>query len=82
MSELRTIGRIIEVLGDGDKQAGRRELMRLTGRRPQHVTNWLAAGTLPKWCWLIVSHALEQRGYWIRPGLCGLERPQEQAEAS
>jgi hypothetical protein len=75
-----SVAQVIEVLGDGDKYAGRRKLMRLTGRKTQHVTNWLAAGTLPQWSWLIVSRAIERRGRRIRPELFGL--PTKQAKAS
>jgi hypothetical protein len=73
---VRSVAQVIEVLGDGDKQAGRRELMRITGRKTQHVTNWLAVGNLPQWSWLIVSRAIRRRGHGITPELFGLPNKQ------
>lgn len=79
---LRTVDQVIEALGDGDKQAGRRELLRITGRRTQHVTNWLAEGRIPKVFWIVVSKALDRRGHSARPELFGIAPTISQAKAS
>ena len=73
---------VIEALGNGDKKAGRRELIRLTGRSTQHVTNWIADGRLPSWTWELVKAAVVARGYRIDPALCGIAAASAQAQAS
>jgi len=75
MRELRTIDQVLLALGDGDRSLGRAELRRITGKPQQNITNWCAFGFLPKWTYIILSHALEPQGFTIKPALCGLPAP-------
>lgn len=67
--ELRTADKVIDKLG------GTAVTARLTGRKPQHVSNWRKAGRLPADTFLIVSKRLEEIGYCAPPNVWGITAP-------
>lgn len=66
VDSLTTAGDVIDALG------GTTAVARLTGRKPQHVTNWRASGRLPSPFFLIMTRALEDHGKSAPPHLWGI----------
>lgn len=66
---LGTSSEVIDALGGTSATA------RLTGRKPQHVTNWRASGRLPADTFLIVKKELKAIGHDAPPSLWGIKEP-------
>lgn len=64
---LTTAGDIIKALG------GPTAVARLTGKRPQNVVNWRAAGRLPPDTFLIIGDALAKQGKEAPASLWGIK---------
>ena len=75
MRELKTVDQVLIALGSGDKFAGRRELARITRKKPQHVWNWRHERRFPSCFWLVINHALAEHDACMRPSLCGMRPP-------
>jgi hypothetical protein len=58
-----------------DALDGTTAVARITGRKPQHVTNWRASGRLPPATFLILSDALKGRGKAAPSSLWGIDEP-------
>ena len=69
MESLETATAVIDRLG------GTTATARLTGRKPQHVTNWRASGRLPADTFLIMRQALEGCQATAPVGLWGIREP-------
>lgn len=69
MESLETATAVIDRLG------GTTATARLTGRKPQHVTNWRTSGRLPADTFLIMRQALEGRQATAPVGLWGIREP-------
>ncbi|WLB15017.1 hypothetical protein [Bradyrhizobium japonicum] len=64
---------VIEALG------GRMAVADLTGRLPQQVTNWRAAGTFAPTTFLVMTTALDAIGVRAAPRLWRMDEPAERA---
>jgi hypothetical protein len=62
---LNTATEVIDQLGGTTKTAA------LTGRKPQHVTNWRRSGRLPPNTFLTMTTALQDKGLSAPPSLWG-----------
>ena len=69
MESLETATAVIDRLG------GTTATARLTGRKPQHVTNWRTSGRLPADTFLIMRQALEGCQATAPVGLWGNREP-------
>lgn len=70
---LDTVDAVIEALG------GRMVVAELTGRLPQQVTNWRAAGTFSPTTFLVMTTALDAIGVRAAPRLWRMDEPAERA---
>lgn len=68
MAELNSVQAVLEHLG-------RSEVERLTGRKPQHLTNWKSAGRFPSDTYLVIHQALEAAGCSAPSTLWGIRPP-------
>jgi hypothetical protein len=64
-----------------DALGGTSAVARLTGRKPQHVTNWRASGRLPPDTFLVMTQALADRKLDAPPSLWGITEPAEKQAA-
>lgn len=71
IESLTTASRVIDAL------SGTTAVARLTGRKPQHVTNWRSTGRLPAETFLILSRALAKHGYCAPASLWGIREPDD-----
>lgn len=69
LAELDTVDAVIEALG------GRMAVAELTGRLPQQVTNWRAAGTFSPTTFLVMTTALAAIGRRAAPRLWRMDEP-------
>lgn len=70
---LDTVDAVIEALG------GRMAVAELTGRLPQQVTNWRAAGAFSPTTFLVMTTALDAIGVRAAPRLWRMDEPAERA---
>jgi hypothetical protein len=70
MTEVTTATQAIDALG------GTMAVSRLTGRRPQNVTNWRTDGKMPAATFLKMTRALSERGIIAPASLWGIEEPE------
>ncbi|HEX5424878.1 MAG TPA: hypothetical protein VFW94_15125 [Candidatus Acidoferrales bacterium] len=68
--ELQTADEVIDALG------GTAATARLTGKNPQHVSNWRAAERLPAETFLILQDELRARDLIAPPSLWGIREPE------
>jgi hypothetical protein len=68
-TDLHTAGEVIDALG------GTAATARLTGRNPQHVSNWRASGRLPADTFLILQAELREREKQAPPAIWGIKEP-------
>lgn len=67
--QLETVDDVIEALG------GPMAVARLTGRSPQSVTNWRAAGNFSPLTFLVMTTALDAIGRRAAPRLWRMDEP-------
>lgn len=68
-ASLETVDAVIDALG------GRMAVAELTGRLPQQVTNWRAAGTFAPTTFLVMTTALDAIGRRAAPSLWRMDEP-------
>ncbi len=71
MRELRTVADVIKALGGASETS--RIASRTRPRTPQAVSNWRRYKTLPPTTYLLLTEALEERGFSASPKLWGME---------
>ena len=72
--DCRTVAQAIDAIG-------RMRVMRVTRRRSNNVTNWIAAGRFPPEFYLVLQVELQRVNCRARPGLWGIIEPKVQRAA-